>query len=231
MKTILITGVTRGLGLALAKVAMAAGHRVVGCGRGAEGIMDLRFSHGAPHRFDVVDVALAAKVDVWAESVLATHGAPDILVNNAALITPEAPLWKVEGEAFSKLIDVNVKGVANVVRAFVPAMMEAGRGVVVNLSSGWGRGVSPGFAPYCASKWAVEGMTKALAEELPEPLSAVPMSPGIIDTEMLRTCGEEFAKTRPGPEAWAEVALPFILSLGRAQNGESCSVPEPMGGG
>ena len=56
------------------------------------------------------------------------------------------------------MIDVNIKGVANVIRAAVPMMIERGTGVVVNFSSGWGRSVSPEVAPYCATKWAMEGI-------------------------------------------------------------------------
>ena len=84
------------------------------------------------------------------------------------------------------MIDVNIKGVANVLRHFVPAMIERGRGVIVNFSSGWGAPSSAEVAPYCATKWAIEGLTRALAEELPG-MAAVPLNPGIIDTDMLRT--------------------------------------------
>jgi len=107
----------------------------------------------------------------------------------------------------------------------VPAMIERGSGVVVNLSSGWGRSVASQFAPYCASKWGVEGLTKALAEELPSPLAAVPLSPGIIDTAMLRQCLAEGAGQYPDAAAWAKVAAPYLLKLGRKDNGQSLSVP------
>jgi NAD(P)-dependent dehydrogenase (short-subunit alcohol dehydrogenase family) len=221
---IVITGVTRGLGRALAEKFIAGGHTVIGCGRSANEIFDLRFSHPAPQDFSVVDVADPAKVDLWAEKVLAVHGAPDFLLNNAALMNEPAPLWKVPAEKFSRLIDVNVKGVANVVRAFVPAMIEAKRGVIVNFSSGWGRSVSPEVAPYCASKWAIEGLTQALAEELPEGLAAVPLNPGVIDTDMLRQCWSDGAASYPKADKWAEKAAAFILKLGPKDNGRPLSV-------
>jgi NAD(P)-dependent dehydrogenase (short-subunit alcohol dehydrogenase family) len=104
-------------------------------------------------------------------------------------------------------------------------MVAAKKGVVVNLSSGWGRGVSPGVAPYCASKWAIEGLTKALAQELPAGMAAVPLNPGVIDTDMLRLCWPEGASNHPKAEAWAKVAAPFILRLGATDNGASLSVP------
>jgi NAD(P)-dependent dehydrogenase (short-subunit alcohol dehydrogenase family) len=107
-------------------------------------------------------------------------------------------------------------------------MVAAKRGVIVNLSSGWGRSVSPEVAPYCASKWAIEGLTKALAEELPAGMAAVPLNPGVIDTEMLRSCWAAAAAGYPKPEAWAKIAAPFILALGPKDNGRSVSVGESI---
>jgi NAD(P)-dependent dehydrogenase (short-subunit alcohol dehydrogenase family) len=221
---IVITGVTRGLGRALAEECVAAGHTVVGCARSGEGIIDLRFAHAAPHDFSVVDVTQLTKVELWADRVLGMHGAPDFLINNAALMNHPAPLWKVPATEFDRLMAVNVNGVANVIRAFVPAMVKRGQGVIVNLSSGWGRGVSAEVAPYCASKWAIEGLTKALAAELPAGLAAVPLNPGVIDTDMLRQCWSDEASSYPKAEVWAKSAARFILGLGPKHNGQSLSV-------
>ena len=222
-KTILITGVTRGLGRALAEWYIAHGHTVIGCGRSAE-ILNLRFTHPAPHDFTVLDVAEENKVALWSEHVLARHGAPDLLINNAALMNTPAPLWQVPAAEFNRLIDVNIKGVANVIRHFVPAMVARKSGVIVNLSSGWGRGTSPEVAPYCASKFAMEGLTQALAQELPAGMAAVPLNPGVIDTDMLRQAWADGASSYPKAEAWAKAAAPFILQLGPKDNGKSLSV-------
>ena len=137
-------------------------------------------------------------VRAWAERVLA-GGPPDLLVNNAGVINANAPLWQVTEEDFARVIDVNVKGVVNVIRRFLPAMIARGEGVVVNFSSGWGRSTAAEVAPYCASKWAVEGLTQALAQELPEGLAAVALNPGIIDTDMLRSCFGDGAGSYPAP--------------------------------
>lgn len=223
---IVITGVTRGLGRSLAEEFIRLGHTVAGCGRGAEGIMDLRLAHGPPHSFEVADVANPVKVGIWAAKVLGFGEAPDLLINNAALMNQPAPLWKVPAEEFARLMDVNIKGVVNVIREFVPAMVAAKRGVIVNLSSGWGRSVSPEVAPYCASKWAIEGLTKALAEELPPGMAAVPLSPGTIDTDMLRVCWGDGAAGHQKPGDWAKIAAPYILALGPKDNGRSATVGE-----
>jgi NAD(P)-dependent dehydrogenase (short-subunit alcohol dehydrogenase family) len=224
-RLVVLTGATRGLGRAMVERFASLGHRVAGCGRSATQIADLSGTFGAPHDFAAVDVADGAAVAAWARDVIARHGAPDLLLNNAALINANAPLWEVPADEFDRLIDVNVKGVANVIRAFVPAMIERGRGVIVNFSSGWGRSTSPEVAPYCASKYAIEGLTLALAQELPRGLAAVPLNPGIIDTEMLRSCFGGDASSYPSPERWAEKAVPFLLGLGPRHNGQSLTAP------
>jgi NAD(P)-dependent dehydrogenase (short-subunit alcohol dehydrogenase family) len=221
---ILITGVTRGLGRALAEWYISNGHTVIGCGRSGTEIFDLRFSHEAPHQFEALDVTETTRVDIWSERITGTHGAPDILINNAGLMNRPAPLWKVPAQEFSKVIDVNIKGVANILRAFVPSMVAKNQGVIVNMSSGWGRSVSAEVAPYCATKYAIEGLTKALAEELPEGMCAVALNPGIINTDMLRTCWPDDAAAYPSPKEWAEKAAPFILSIGRKHNSQSLEV-------
>jgi len=221
---IVITGVTRGLGRALAEWYVAHGHTVAGCGRSGPAIFDLRFTHPEPQSFDAVDVTLPVKVALWAERVLGAMGAPDFLINNAGLINAPAPLWKVPADEFARVVSVNITGVANVIRAFAPAMVERGSGVIVNLSSGWGRSTSPEVAPYCATKWAVEGLTKALAQELPAGMAAVALNPGVIDTDMLRTCFADSASSYPKADEWAKRAAPFILGLGPGDNGSSPSI-------
>src|SRR5271157_6260970 len=119
---IVITGVTRGLGRALADWFIANGHTVAGCGRNGPAIFDLRFTYPEPNSFDAVDVTQPVKVALWAERVLGTlGGAPDFLINNAGLMNTPAPLWKVTAQDFDRVLAVNVSGVANVIRAFVPA--------------------------------------------------------------------------------------------------------------
>jgi NAD(P)-dependent dehydrogenase (short-subunit alcohol dehydrogenase family) len=221
---IVLTGVTRGLGRALAEEFIRLGHTVIGCGRSGEAIFDLRMTYGAPHDFSVVDVALDNKVAIWAAKVLESDSATDLLINNAALMNRLAPVWQQDDREFTKLVDVNIRGVANVLRHFVPVMVAKKKGVIVNFSSGWGRSVSPEVGPYCMSKWAIEGLTKALAEELPAGMAAVPLNPGVIDTDMLRSCWADGAASYPKAEAWAKTAAPFLLQLGAKDNGRSVSV-------
>jgi NAD(P)-dependent dehydrogenase (short-subunit alcohol dehydrogenase family) len=170
-------------------------------------------------------VANEAEVKAWAEKAMRAAGPPDLLINNAAMINRNAALWQISSEEFSTVIDVNIKGVAHAIRHFVPAMVERAAGVIVNMSSGWGRSTAPEVAPYCATKFAIEGLTKALAQELPAGLAAVPLNPGIIDTDMLRSSFGGSASGYPSPRDWSAKAAPFILQLGPKDNGKSLSVP------
>lgn len=205
-KVVAITGTSRGLGQVLASGFASAGWRVFGCSR----------STG-------VDVARWDDVKAWADQVL-SEAVPDLILNNAALINANAPLWEVPVDEFQSLLNVNVQGTFHVVKAFMPSLLQRGTGVVVNFSSGWGRSTSPEVAPYCATKWAIEGMTRALAQELPAGLAAVVLNPGIIDTDMLRSCFGRSSSDYPRPEEWVRRAVPFLARLSASDNGKSLSL-------
>ena len=225
MRRIVVTGVSRGLGRALAEAFVAGGHVVFGCARSARALEDLQRDPGPPHLFRAVDVARDADVASFAREVLALGDAPDLVINNAGLVNAPAPLWEVPAEDLQRVLETNLMGIAHVVRHFAPAMVAAGRGLFVNMSSGWGRSVDAGVAPYCASKWGLEGLTAALALDLPAGVGALALSPGVIDTEMLRVAFGEEAASYEDPRTWARRAAPFILGLDASRSGESLSVP------
>ena len=111
------------------------------------------------------------------------------------------------------------------IRHFVPAMIARGSGIIVNFSSGWGRSTSPEVAPYCATKFAIEGLSAALAQELPAGLAAVALNPGVIETDMLRTSFGAAAGRYPPPSDWATAAVPFIAGISPADNGAALTAP------
>lgn len=224
-KLIVITGVSRGLGLAMTEKFIELGHTVLGCARSAEAVEKLKQRYSAPHHFTCLDVASDEQVKTWATKILAKKKTPDLLINNAALVNNPAPIWLVSSEEFSQLIDVNIKGTANVIRHFVPAMIARKSGIIVNFSSGWGRSTSPQVAPYCASKWAIEGLTRSLAQELPRGMAAIPLNPGIIHTDMLDICFGEDAASYTPVKAWVQKAVPFLLKLKPSDNGMPMTVP------
>lgn len=225
MKHVVITGVSRGLGRAMAMDFAADGWSVSGCGTDTTALQSLAKELGPDHHVQACDVTDPAAVEEFAAAVTQRSGAPDLLLNSAATINPNKPLWEVSADEFARVIDVNLKGVHNVIRSLLPAMIRRGKGVVVNFSSGWGRSTSPEVAPYCATKWGIEGLTAALAQELPAGLAAVALNPGIIDTRMLRSCFGEGAGSYPTPEEWAKVAVPYLASLNARHNGMALTVP------
>jgi NAD(P)-dependent dehydrogenase (short-subunit alcohol dehydrogenase family) len=225
MKHVVITGASRGLGRAMAPGFVADGWTVSGCGTNTAALQSLAQELGPDHLIQCCDVTDPAAVGEFAVADLKRFGPPDLLLNNAATISPNKPLWEVTPEEFGRVIDVNLKGVHLVIRAFLPGMIQRGKGVVVNFSSGWGRSTSPEVAPYCATKWGIEGLTAALAQELPAGLAAVALNPGIIDTRMLRSCFGDGASSYPTPEEWAKAAVPFLSSLTIRHNGRALTVP------
>ncbi len=224
-RVVLVTGATRGLGRAMVDRLVESGHVVIGCGRNRKMIEALRVRYPAPHRFDILDVASDCQVADWAASVLGASPVPDLILNNAALMNTPKPLWEIAADEFERLFDVNVGGTVNIIRHYVPAMVARKSGVIVNFSSGWGRSTSPEVAPYCASKFAIEGLTQALSQELPKGMAAVALNPGIIDTDMLRQCWADGASHYPNAEHWSRTAVPFLLQLTAHNNGDAATVP------
>jgi NAD(P)-dependent dehydrogenase (short-subunit alcohol dehydrogenase family) len=219
-KTILITGVSKGLGRALTEQFIHLGYTIIGCSRSQETIDRLQQQY-PQHYFSVLDVANDQLVKTWVESFV---DIPDLVINNAAVINHPATLWEISAEDFSYLIDVNIKGTANIIRHVVPMMIKKKQGVIVNLSSGWGRSTSPEVAPYCASKWAIEGLTKSLAQELPSGMATIAVNPGIIHTDMLDICFGEEAEYYTPIDQWVKQAVPFLLKLSAKNNGQSLTV-------
>lgn len=225
-RIVLITGCSRGLGRAMVDGFIAEGDTtVVGCARSKKAIEELRAQNPAPHSFHTLDVRDPSAVEKFARIVIAEIGAPDLLINNAGIINRNAPLWEISAEEFSYITDININGVATMIRHFVPAMISNGTGVIVNLSSGWGRSTSPEVAPYCATKYAIEGLTAALAQELPDGLAAVTFNPGTIDTDMLRSCYGEGASAYPSAREWAKTAVPYLAKLKAKDNGRALTAP------
>ena len=220
---IVITGVTKGLGRALCEGFNELGHTVVGCGRSLNEIEKLNHLYQA-HQFDVVDLSNNQQVQTWAKKVIEKWGSPDFLVNNAAIINQPLPLWEISEEEFVKLTDININGVVRTIRGFLPAMIQQKKGIIVNFSSGWGRSTSPEVVPYCTSKWAIEGLSQGLAQEVPNGIGIIALNPGIINTEMLQTCWPDNASMFESPLQWSKKAIPFILKLTAKNNGQSLTV-------
>ncbi len=224
-KTVLITGCSRGLGRAMIPEFISRGWTVAGCARDPAMVAELQRLFPAPHHFAACDVAEDSQVAAFCQEVLAICGTPDLVLNNAGIVNTSAPLWEVPAAEFSRVVDINVKGPASIMRHLLPAMLKRGSGVIVNFSSGWGRSTAPDVAPYCATKYAIEGLSQAVAQETGGKVAIIPLNPGIIDTRMLRSCFGDDAGHYPGPEDWARTAVPFLIKLGPKDNGLPLTAP------
>jgi NAD(P)-dependent dehydrogenase (short-subunit alcohol dehydrogenase family) len=175
----LVTGGGRGLGYAIAGALGRAGARVVVTGRNRD-TLDAAVAAGTAARGVVCDVADPAQVDALAVDLAAED--VSILVNNAGIPGPVAPLAEVTPTQWDEVFAVNVRGTYLVCRAFLPAMVDAGRGDVINLASVSGKRPLAGRSPYCAAKMAVLGLTRTLAVEVGETGVRVnSLSPGPVD--------------------------------------------------
>ncbi|HHK5561370.1 TPA: SDR family oxidoreductase [Bacillus thuringiensis] len=225
-KSVIITGVTQGLGRAMVDRFDELGWNIYGCGRSKDKIEELKKQYSKIHDFQVIDVSDSQQVNNWANYILNRHTAPDMIINNASIVNQNAQLWKITAQEFENVMNVNVNGVVNVIRAFVPAMVARKEGIIINMSSSWGREGEAELAPYCASKFAIEGITKSMALELPHGMAVVTLDPGgSISTPMLKSCAPQYINESPTPETWSHKATQYILNITIDKNGDSLTCP------
>ncbi len=233
-KLVVITGVTKGIGLALVGEFIRSGWRVAGCGRSVKTVQELQNKYGPEHLFSVVDIKDDLSVSNWSKEVASKMGIPFILINNAGLINHPKVLWEIPSDEFADIMDTNVLGTVNMLRHFIPLMLQKREGIIVNISSGWGVNgkitFSPGcegwgsFSPYCASKFAIEGLTQSLSQELPQGLIAVTLAPGASNTDMLHKALSEEAGQYPTAEERAKIIVPHILNINPSDSGKHLSL-------
>lgn len=236
-KLVVITGATKGIGLGLVGKFINCGWRVAGCGRSVKAVQELQNKYGSENLFSVVDIKDDASVANWAKEVASKMGNPLILINNAALINHPKVLWEIPSDEFADIMDTNVLGTIHTLRHFLPLMLQKGQGIIVNMSSGWGVSgkvtFSPywagwkNFSPYCASKFAIEGLTQSLSQELPEGLTAVTLAPGTSNTDMLQKALPERANQYPTADESAETIVSYILNIKPSDSGKHLSLNSP----
>lgn len=190
-KVALVTGGGRGIGAACARRLAAEGASVVVTGRTESEIAAIAGEVGGlAVRADFTD---RASVDALIEQVRAERGRVDVLVNNAGIAVSEK-LDRITDEMWDRIIEVNATAPFRLVRALVPAMVEAGWGRVVNIASNAGVSGYRYSSAYCASKHAVVGMTRALAIDLaPTGVTINSVCPGWVDTNMVTEATERIA--------------------------------------
>jgi 3-oxoacyl-[acyl-carrier protein] reductase len=185
-KTVIVTGGSRGIGLATARTFAEAGARVAICGRDPERLRRAVRELGGTSRAmaAAADVADPAQVEAFINEALNTLGPIDILINNAG-IAHAGPFAEEPVESLVAVIDVNLKGTMLVTRRVLPDMLARGQGVIVNVASGAGLSGFPDLVSYCASKFGVVGFTEALAQEAgPRGVRVYAVCPGRVATDM-----------------------------------------------
>ena len=193
-KVFLITGASRGLGMVLARAALAAGHRVVATGRSAEAV-ELALQDASDRSLALrLDVTQEGEAQAALETAVERFGRIDVLVNNAGY----ALMGNVEecsGAEVQAQYATNVFGLLNVTRAALPILRRQGFGHIVNLSSVGGYRSYEGCALYCSTKFAVEGISEGLAPEVaPFGIKVTIVEPGYFRTDFLSKDSVRYAQ-------------------------------------
>lgn len=217
-----VTGASRGIGRATALALARRGRTVALVGRTASGLDAVRReveSLGGQASIHLGDVALEADVTRVAEALVAAHGAPEVVVHNAGIVHRGAKVHEAAVQSFDRVLAVNLRGPFLLTRALLPAMLAAGRGRMVYISSISATLGSPGAASYAASKWGLVGLMKSVAEEVRGTgLTAVGVLPGSVDTDML--AGSGFAPQMTADEV-ASLVVYAALDAPAAMNGSA----------
>lgn len=210
----LITGASRGLGRALAHAFGRAGARLVLCARGAEDlerVADDLTREGVEVETGTVDVADEEAVAALVARAMARFGPITVLVNNASILGPRVPLREHPLEEWRQVLEVNLTGSLIPIVAVLPGMREAGRGSIINVSSGVGNVARESWGAYAVSKWGLEALSGNLAlEEEPAGIRVNVVDPGRLRTEMRRAAYPEEDPMDPTPP---EEAVPVFLWL------------------
>jgi len=184
-KVWLVTGANSGFGRAITEAAVAAGDVVVAAARRVGTLDDVVAAHPDQVEALRLDVTDTARIDAAVRDVVARHGRIDVLVNNAGRGHVGA-FEETTDEELRSLFDVHVFGPAALVRAVLPHMRERRSGAIVQMSSMGGRMSFAGFSAYSGTKFALEGMTEALAAEVgPLGIRTLVVEPGGFRTSLM----------------------------------------------
>jgi 3-oxoacyl-[acyl-carrier protein] reductase len=193
----LVTGAGRGIGAAIATTLAALGARTILCGRTRAALeqtaaaiqkstSQTKIASSAIASASIIecDVSNLRSVESMAETVNRTFGRLDILVNNAGIMGPTSPLHELPPDAWDQIFNTNLRGVYYTIRSLAPLMIRARSGHIINISSLAGKNPLPNGAAYSASKWGLNGLTYALAEELrAHNIRVSGVCPGSVHTE------------------------------------------------
>ncbi|MFG2357703.1 oxidoreductase [Streptomyces sp. NPDC048521] len=186
-KVWLVTGASSGFGRAITEAAVAAGDVVIGAARRPEALHDLVAAHPDQVEALGLDVTDTAAIDAAVRDVLARHGRIDVLVNNAGR-THVGAVEETTDQELRDLFDLHVFGPTALVRAVLPHLRERRSGAIVQMSSMGGQMSFAGFGAYSGTKFALEGISEALADEVAEfGIKVLIVEPGAFRTSLFGT--------------------------------------------
>ncbi|MCY3996813.1 MAG: SDR family NAD(P)-dependent oxidoreductase [Rhodobacter sp.] len=197
-RTAIVTGGGQGIGFTVAKRILESGGRV-SVWDVDQDLLDALAANMGGDASNIqalnVDISDAAAVQNATEAVLNTFGKIDVLINNAAIVGPNAPTWEYPEGAFEDVVRVGLIGTYYVSRAVVPHMISANYGRIVNLSSVAGKEGNPGAPAYSSTKAAVLALTKSMGKELAaHDISVNAVTPAVAKTKMALSQEPEFLK-------------------------------------
>jgi NAD(P)-dependent dehydrogenase (short-subunit alcohol dehydrogenase family) len=229
-KVALVTGASRGIGQAIARGLAAEGAALVLAARSVGDLEAVAGQIGAQGGRALVapcDVRLAGEVQRTVSGALKKFGRLDILVNNAG-VAFRVPLAEMAEADFDLTLAVNLKGIFLFCRQAVPVMAAQGSGTIINISSGAGKQGFPELAAYCATKFAVIGLSESLALEVAgQGIRVFSVCPGATDTQMYRSL---FPEEEPelAPEHIARRVVELCLPGSLTPSGASVEVYYPF---
>jgi len=186
-KCVLITGASKGIGAAAARVLAAAGANVALVARNGDAIAELAGEIGPSAIAIPCDVSRYWEMEAAVAACHTAFGQLDVLINNAGVISPISMLAEADPDAWGHAIDINLKGVFNGMRAALPGMMDRGAGTIITVSSGAAHNALEGWSAYCASKAGAAMLTRSAdLEARGAGVRVMGLSPGTVATDMQR---------------------------------------------
>ncbi len=234
-KTVLITGASRGIGEASVAEFVAAGAHVVLTARSKAEINRIAVPFGDQALVIAGNIADPKFVTLLIDQTVAHFGGLDVVINNAAALHPIARVEDADIEEWSKLIDINVKGVFYTAKAALPHMMKTGEGIILTVSSGAAHNPLEGWSAYCASKAAAAMMTRSLHLEYGwHGISSMGLSPGTVATQMQRDIKSsginpvsELEWSDHVPPSWPAKAMVYMCKNAKQFAGQELALRDP----
>ena len=205
-KAVLITGASRGIGAAAVRAFAEAGANVGLIARSRADIATLAGEIGKDRALAIpCDIGRYWEVAAAVDAMLDTFGRLDVLINNAGVIEPIAPLEEADPDAWGQLVDINLKGAFHGIRAAAPVMATQGSGTIITISSGAASHAIEGWSAYCVSKAGAKMLTEAADLELRgKGLRVMGLSPGTVATEMQKVIKGSSVDNRVRQLEWAD---------------------------